>query len=384
MKTIDGGIYNESTGKVDYGGKQPKKQNMQTEMGKISNLITDMTIKGAAANSDELARAVRHSMVIIDAEKHHLNYKQSYLDNGIASLKEKYQGGAQKGASTIVSQASSEFRVDERKNRVDIDPRTGEKLYTLTGASYVKLRDTGLVNPDTGKPIKEPVINKKTGEPVVITKQTVTTKMAVATDAHTLSSGTRMEGIYADHANKLKALGNTARKEAVSLKTIPYSPSAKTTYQNEVNSLKASLNVAQKNSPKEREAQIIARTIINKKKQDNPGMTKDEETKISGQALAEARVRAGANKKEAMVKISQKEWDAIQAGAISNSMLSQILDNTDLAKVKEYATPRERAVAMPASKLARARSMLSSGFTYAEIANQLGVSVSKLTDELYK
>lgn len=40
----------------------------QQEMGKVSNLITDMTIHGA--NTDELARAVRHSMVVIDSEKH--------------------------------------------------------------------------------------------------------------------------------------------------------------------------------------------------------------------------------------------------------------------------------------------------------------------------
>ena len=55
-----------------------------TEMGKISNLITDMTIIGAT--DDELARAVRHSMVVIDAEKHHLDYKQSEKDNNIQAL----------------------------------------------------------------------------------------------------------------------------------------------------------------------------------------------------------------------------------------------------------------------------------------------------------
>ena len=53
----------------------------QQEMGKISNLITDMTIRGA--NSEELARAVRHSMVVIDSEKHELDFKQSEKDNGI-------------------------------------------------------------------------------------------------------------------------------------------------------------------------------------------------------------------------------------------------------------------------------------------------------------
>ena len=55
--------------KVNSSGQKIKiMKNTQTEMGKISNLITDMTLKGAT--QDELARAVRHSMVVIDAEKH--------------------------------------------------------------------------------------------------------------------------------------------------------------------------------------------------------------------------------------------------------------------------------------------------------------------------
>ena len=62
------------------GGKEFRPmRNTQTEMGIVSNLITDMTLRGAT--QDELARAVRHSMVVIDAEKHHLDYKQSELDN---------------------------------------------------------------------------------------------------------------------------------------------------------------------------------------------------------------------------------------------------------------------------------------------------------------
>lgn len=44
-------------------------------MGVISNLITDMTLRGA--DEKELARAVKHSMVVIDAEKHGLDYKRS-------------------------------------------------------------------------------------------------------------------------------------------------------------------------------------------------------------------------------------------------------------------------------------------------------------------
>lgn len=42
----------------------------QRQMGEISNLITDMTLKGAT--EPEIARAVKHSMVVIDAAKHRL------------------------------------------------------------------------------------------------------------------------------------------------------------------------------------------------------------------------------------------------------------------------------------------------------------------------
>ncbi len=93
-------------------------KNTQTEMGIISNLITDMTLKGAT--EDELARAVKHSMVVIDAEKHKLDYKSSYADNAIASLKKKYQGVTEpdgtyhEGAGTLLSRAKSKQMVLKR------------------------------------------------------------------------------------------------------------------------------------------------------------------------------------------------------------------------------------------------------------------------------
>ena len=115
LKQLEG--FNPKTAYPGYEGMTPMTNKVkQQEMGKVSNLITDMTVKGAPL--DELARAVKHSMVVIDAEKHGLNYKQSYIDNNIAELKVKYQGGTltnPRGASTLISRASSEQRVDKRK-----------------------------------------------------------------------------------------------------------------------------------------------------------------------------------------------------------------------------------------------------------------------------
>ena len=49
-----------------------------------------MTLKGVPES--EIARAVKHSMVIVDAAKHKLDYRQSEKDNGIAELRKRYQG----------------------------------------------------------------------------------------------------------------------------------------------------------------------------------------------------------------------------------------------------------------------------------------------------
>ena len=216
----------------------------QMEMGKVSNLITDMTLKGATES--EIARAVKHSMVVIDAEKHNLNYKQSFDDNGIAQLKVKYQGGAGKGASTLISKASSDYDIPMRKEWLPtaytealgqgIDPKTGKKIYK--DANYPKKVKT--IDPITGAVTYSPKV-KKNGEIEYRTEKS--TKMDNAfdsgKDAYSLisSSNTKMERIYADHANKLRALGNEARKEYISTPSLKYNPSAKKTYSEEVISL---------------------------------------------------------------------------------------------------------------------------------------------------
>lgn len=340
-----------------YDGMK-KMANTQIQMGKISNLITDMTIKGAT--TDEIVRAVRHSMVVIDAEKHGLNWKQSEKDHGISELKEKYQGSKTGGATTIISRAKSKAVVPDRKARPAalggaVDKNTGEKVFVNTNASYVN----------------------KNGETVY--KTLTSTKMAEAKDAYKLSSGTPREALYADHANRLKALANSARKEAVNTKAIEYSPSAKIAYASEVASLSSKLNLAIKNKPLERQAQLIANAVVRAKKEANPQMDSDTRKKIESQALAQARERTGAKKQR--IVITDKEWQAIQSGAISTKRLSDILDNTDLDNVKKLATPRSATVMIP-SKLARAQNMLAAGYTQAEIADALGVPTSTLNDAL--
>jgi hypothetical protein len=364
MSTMDGGTWNEKTQKVEFApGKKPNSRTKGREMGMVSNLITDMTIKGAS--DSELARAVRHSMVVIDAEKHSLNYKQSAIDNGISQLKEKYQKGKQGGASTLISKANSPINVLERNPRPaskggPIDPATGKKVFEPTGRSYVKTK----VNQRTG------AVTEK-----VIQNTTRSVKLAETDNAHTLSSGTSIEKVYADHSNKLKALGDDARKELVHTKNTPYSPSAKRVYADQVTSLSRKLDIALKNAPLERQAQVLANAKVSQKLKDNTNLESSEIKKIKYQALTDARIRTGAEKQR--IKITDDEWKAVQAGAITTHKLKQILDNTDDDVVKQLATPKSK-VLMTDVKMQRAQIMLAGGYTQSEIADALGVSVTTL------
>lgn len=351
--------------KLEYGGKPEGSfkpmRNTQTEMGKISNLITDMTLRGAVP--EELARAVRHSMVVIDAEKHHLDYKQSEIDNGIASLKKKYQGSYDEdgryheGAATLISRAKSETSVLKRKGSPIINPETGEQTYKEVYEEY------------TDK-------NGRTRD-----RTQASTKMAETKDAFTLVSDadTPQERAYATYANEMKSLANRARKEMLSTGKIAYSASAKETYQEEVDHLMAQLNVALRNAPRERQAQVIANATVAAKKQENPDMTRSEIKKASQQALTAARTTVGASRET--ISISDREWEAIQAGAISENRLTQIINNVDIDTLRQRATPRSTTV-LSTAKVNKIASMSASGYSTAEIAEALGVSTSTVNKYL--
>ncbi len=379
-----------------YQQMTPHEKGMQ--MGLVSNLITDMTLKGAT--EPELARAVKHSMVIIDAEKHDLDWRQSAEDNNIRQLYLKYQGRAQGGGSTLISQASSEKDVLHRKagargidpetgkSRVFyIDPKTGEKLWTNTGKESARRILREVKDPVTGKTLIDPKTKQKIKEPVLdengkiqyqkVPKMMKSQKMYEEKDAMNLSSGTRMENVYGEYANEMKALANQARLEAYSIKPYKQNASAKELYFKEAQELKNALAVATKNAPLERKAQMLANKFFQMKKEDNPELAydKDKIKKVKGQCLEEARYRVGA--KKTLIDPTDRQWEAIQAGAISSNMLSDILKNCDTEKIKQRATPRSPKGISPA-KLATAKLRMTRGYTADEVAQSLGVSVSTL------
>lgn len=358
-----------------YEGMVPMtKKQTQLEMGRISNLITDMTLKGAT--DSELARAVRHSMVVIDAEKHKLNYKQSEVDNGISQLKTDYQGKSTAGASTLISRASAEVYIPDRRaawvsEGGAIDSKTGKKNYVPSGKTHQVA---------TGK---DPVTGKKTYDGTTAPDEIKVKRLSITDDAHSLSSGTAMERIYADHSNHMKALANEARKamiatpnqkaQAISVTRATYGP--------ELTSLSAKIEAARLNKPKERQAQLTASLIVKAKRAENPDMDDETLKKTKRQALQRARSMHGAEAQ--VIKITPREWEAIQAGALSHTRLSEILSKADLDEVKKYATPRDAPV-MGTATLARARSMLASGATPAEVASALGVASSTLDSALHR
>lgn len=407
----------------------------QTQMGIVSNLITDMTLKGA--NEEELARAVRHSMVVIDAPKHHLDYKKSESDNRIDELYRTYQGHTdpksgryKEGASTLISQSKSKESIPERKegayfvrsnghpitiiderNNVYmdsvsgelvtkgkimtkyVDEKTGQKLYRETNRNYLEVS----YKDSSGKTQKASGIAKdggvyyknETGSYVKVTNEKVNpkpaltdvTKMENTNDARTLISefNTPQEQAYANYANYLKQLANRSRLEALNTDKIVYNPSAAKIYAGEVTSLKQKLNKSLLNAPRERHAQALANGIMKAKKEANPEMTKDEIKKLSQRELSKARLKVGA--KRQAVDITDREWEAIQAGAISSSMLDKIINSTDSDTLRQLAMPRTTTV-MSSAKIGRAKAMSSAGYTTAEIAKALGVSTSTVTKAL--
>lgn len=347
------------------GMKVMTKAQTQKEMGVISNLITDMNLKGAP--DSEIVRAVKHSMVVIDAAKHRLDYKQSERDNGIAELKQKWQPKYDEngnvvgfgGASTLISKRKQDVRVPERQGSGRIDPDTGKVTYKESGRTYVD----------------------KNGK--VVPATTTVKLLSTVDDVRTLSSGNPKENAYADYANQMKSLANTARKEYLATGRLKYDSGANKTYKAEVTALDKKLALAEMNAPRERQARAIANSVVKAKIQSNPDLAdkanKKELNKIEQAALYDARNAVGASGKQTRITITDREWEAIQAGAISDTKLSSILRYADQDAIKERALPKSTKQ-LTSAKVNRIKDLSSKGYTIAEIADRLGISSSTVSN----
>lgn len=379
--------------KTEYPYREGMKvmKDTQKQMGVISNLITDMTLAGATP--DELARAVRHSMVVIDAEKHKLDYKRSEKENNISELKEKYQRTIQPdgsvkigGASTLLSRSKSEYSVLKRQGTPKIN--TKYKKNGELNPDYDPDRPEGALIYKTASDVAYTKYkkNKRTGEITTSTEYRTqkSTRMAETDDAFSLLSDARhpMEVIYAKYANSMKSLANDARKEYVSTGDLKYSAEANKKYAKEVSSLNMKLNNALLNAPREREALRRANIEVKNKESLDPKMKKADKKKIRQQAVSKARADVSSIKRrDRNIIISDKEWEAIQAGAISNEKLKKILNNSDPDSLRQRATPKA-SNAVSTAKINRVKAMANSNYTAGEIAEKLNISTSSVYDIL--
>lgn len=371
-------------GPETYKGRTVKlMKNTQIEMGKISNLITDMTIIGAS--DDDLAKAVKHSMVVIDAEKHGLDYKRSAAENSVSLLHKKYQGRSTGGAATILSRAKGEEDVIKRQGSPKVNIK-GTKDYDPSkpeGALLWKTSDKAEYTVTT--------TNKRTGAVTVKTKYAMqkSTKMAEHEDARDLISDFNhpKERAYADYANDMKALARKARIEANNTGKIAYSKTSKATYQKEVDDLDYKLKIAELNKPKERAAQRLANAEVESKKKaykeaNGEDMKRADVKKASQQALTKYRdeVNSVARRKRSIL-ITDREWEAIQSGAITESKLKRILNNADIDELRQRATPRKTS-SVSAAEISRIKAMGASNYTTEQIAKKLGLSPSTISKYL--
>lgn len=369
--------------------KPMSHKNMQTEMGKITNLIMDMTLNGAPVESPDgvdIAHAVRHSMTIIDSEKHHLDYLSSKKDNNIDAMMNKWQQhtsieGVEKtqGAATLITRAGSEYTVAERRGEGKVnlkgksyynpDVPEGELMYETTGRSYTKVTYNA----------------KGEAKESTVTNTTKITQMDAVYDARDLLSKNpnKKEIMYADFANEMKSLARKARISYSTTSEKTFSKSAERAYATEVASLNAKLNEALKNRPRERRAQIIATSRANAMIQAaSHTLSKEEQKKIKQKAITSARNEVGSiSRKNRSIEITDSEWNAIQAHAIGSTKLRDILNNTNPDDLRKRAMPKT-STELSASKIASIKAYKNSKLSNAEIAAKFGVSVSTVSKYL--
>ena len=359
LKDFDPDIWNRRD--VDKKYKSLTKKNKGKYMGVATNLINDMTVGGASW--DEIERAIKYSMVVIDSPKHDLDYRSAYKEYGIDELQQRYQVAktGSKGAATLMSRAKGETRVKDRLSYYHIDPNTGEKIF------YAKTKDGKQYRVELGEPAG------------TYDKKLKSTQMYETKDARTLSSGTRIENIYADYANSLKSLGDEARLSSTKVGDIPHSKAAEHVYADEVASIKNKLARSNMNAPMERQANLIANREADLKLAAKYDYDKDDEKKVRNLCIKEARARLGA--KHYDIDLTEKEWEALNNGAVNKTTQKELFKKIDDDKLKKEAMPKTHKT-MSDNQVALAKALSASGYSIAEIASRLGFSTTAVSNAI--
>ena len=327
------------------------------EMGRISNLITDMTIMGAPFN--EIARAVKHSMVVIDAQKHQLNYKKSYIDNNIGELYIKYHGGEKRGASTIVSRATATARVPERreaKGLYEVPPEKrddwmqGKRVYVETGGQHWN-----------------------TSQQKMMPNLDEVAKMDLTDDARTLSSGTEVEEVYADFSNKMKELADTCRRVTRTAPAYRKNPMVADQYRDEVAIIESKVAERKKKSPLERRANILAEADMRLKIQADPSIKDDPDKfkKESNRSLLRARNNLSVG--DVDIHLTDKEWNAVFNGALNGDTFLYLMRHCDSMELNQQVF-HEKDNIISDQRIVMVKEMDRLGYSRAQIAEHTGLS----------
>lgn len=400
--------------KVSYKGfdgmKKISKSEGYQEMGKITNLITDMTMIGAP--STDVVNAVKYSMVAIDAHKHNLNLRQAEKDFHISELKKKYRGSSIAGASTLLSRSTSPTyildRVEKRVSEMTPDEyslwKEGHQIYKNTNkmtkgkdgmysprineVDALSLPGTKYTIAKVNKLTKEEYSRYLKGDKSVITnKNTDNAKRANMISAYDLTSGGSKknpgylpEDIYASHSDALKEMARIARKNARNLPSDKVDIQAKKKYISEVESIKNKLKTKEINSIKEKQATIDATLSIRENIRTKDYPDKKEYTKMASRVLAASRNKYG--KEKYKVSITDKELEAIEAHAITKTDIEKLILSMDDASLEKFQTrisSRNTRTGLTPGQQALIRSKMKTGlYTQQEIADAFGVSISTI------
>ena len=366
------------------GMKVMTKREKGIQMGSVTNLIADMTAQGAP--QDEVIRAVKHSMVVIDAEKHKLDYKTSEKVFNIKELKEKYQsninpktGKTNHGAGTIMTRAGAEVHIKDRRLKY---------VSEMTPDELKRYKNGELIWKETGKQYSS---KDAKGNWVKKDKMIEVSRMDTVSDAHQLVSDKKwpIELAYADYANKMKSLAQRARKEAIATENTPYSAAAAKVYSNEVQELKNMAARNKMNAPRERMAIIYTDLKTKQAKENNPELyyDKDKFKKMKSRYLAEGRALYSARRETK--PLTDRQWEAINAGAVSPTLFSEVISGIDSKSLKEMAMPKKQAISLTPNERKQIQSLANrtrangtKAYTTAEIAQKFGVSASTVSSIL--
>ena len=372
-------------GKYEFHNKPTtiSARNKGIQMGVVTNLITDISLasdhlpKGVTEEQymKDITDAVKLSQVVIDAQKHALDIVQAKEDLRFAEINERYRGSATAGARSIISKHKQDYtseipEIDRSRFNTgyDVDAKTGEKVYQFTNR---QMRDS-----NTGQ-----LMYDKDGSPKMATERTGVKKLLWEKDSTNLvyDKTNVKEMAYAEYSNKMKALANDARKEAINTKEYKRDADAAKKYANVVSEMAAEYNEVLKNKPLERSAQVLASSNYNQWKRTHTDADDEDCKKMRTILINNERRKLG--KTKVVMDINDERWEAIQAHAIAPSKLKDYYSVMDKDKVYQYALPKTKSTISDATK-SRVMSLANGNATLADIADTLGISISTVANIL--